>query len=267
MMDERERAPDEPPTPAPPVVSLPLRGSVGSGGANRPDDVRLVKRRLIALGFTWLSDDASINAATISAIRLFQAIKAGFQRIGGTGVDGLIDVGGNTHRWLEASNAPRWRLMLAGGSPDDGFRNTEVLDQTGDDHDWGTDWLADTTAWAGGTYRRDHLSAHPEAALITINDASKPRGGLTPDHRGHQTGMCCDLRLPRTDGTAPGNTTFRNQRYDGAAMGAMLRAFRTQPLLSRIFFNDPRLIAEGLCTARAGHDDHAHVEITAPGRT
>jgi hypothetical protein len=26
------------------------------------------------------------------------------------------------------------------------------------------------------------------------------------------------------------------------------------------------LIAEGLCTAVAGHDDHAHVEITPPAR-
>jgi hypothetical protein len=49
-------------------------------------------------------------------------------------------------------------------------------------------------------------------------------------------------------------------------MRAMLEAFRAQPLVARIVFNDPALIAEGLCSALAGHDDHAHVEITAPAR-
>src|SRR5216117_489527 len=154
QVEKKPRSPSGPPrtqtvtapSTAPQGVSLRLRGSVGSGGRNAPDDVRLVKRRLIALG-------------------------------------------ADTHRWLEASNAPRWRLMPAGG-PGDGFRNTEVLDQTGDDHDWGTDWLADMTSGAGATYLTRYLSANPAAAPITINDASKPRGGPTPDHQTHQTGMC-----------------------------------------------------------------------------
>ena len=200
------------PTTTSPALSLPLQGSVGSGGGNEPDDVRLVKRRLIALGFSWLSEDTSINQATIRAIRLFQAIMQGLQRVEGAGVDGLVEAGGNTHRWLEASNAPRWRLMPAGGTLEDGFRNIEVLDQTGDDHDWGTEWLAHTITAAGTTYRTGYLSAHPSAAPITVNDASKPRGGPTPDHQTHQTGMCCDLRVPRTDGTAPGNTTLHDPR-------------------------------------------------------
>ena len=254
------------PTTTSPALSLPLQGSVGSGGGNAPDDVRLVKRRLIALGFSWLSEDTSINQATIRAIRLFQAITQGFQRVEGAGVDGLVEAGGNTHRWLEASNAPRWRLMPAGGAPEDGFRNTEVLDQTGDDHDWGTEWLAHTITAAGTTYRTGYLSAHPSAAPITVNDASKPRGGPTPDHQTHQTGMCCDLRVPRTDGTAPGNTTLHDPTYDRDVMRAMLSAFRAEPLVRRILFNDPVLVREGFCTALAGHDDHAHAEITAPAR-
>ena len=273
QVEKKPRSPSGPPrtqtvtspSTAPQGVSLRLRGSVGSGGRNAPDDVRLVKRRLIALGFNWLSDDTSINQATTNAIRLFQAIKQGSQRMEGAAVDGVIEVGADTHRWLEASNAPRWRLMPAGG-PGDGFRNTEVLDQTGDDHDWGTDWLADMTSGAGATYLTRYLSANPAAAPITINDASKPRGGPTPDHQTHQTGMCCDVRLPRRDGTAPGNTTVHDGRYDRGAMRAMLSAFRAHPLVRRIVFNDPVLIAEGLCTAVAGHDDHAHVEITPPPR-
>src|SRR2546429_2358916 len=114
------------PTRTSPALSLPLQGSVGSGGGNAADDVRLVKRRLIALGFSWLSEDTSINQATIRAIRLFQAITQGFQLVEGAGVDGLVEVGGNTHRWLEASNAPRWRLMPARGTLEDGFPDIEV---------------------------------------------------------------------------------------------------------------------------------------------
>jgi hypothetical protein len=49
-------------------------------------------------------------------------------------------------------------------------------------------------------------------------------------------------------------------------MRALLSAFRAQPLVRRVVFNDPVLIAEGLCTAVAGHEDHAHVEITSPAR-
>src|SRR2546430_10231748 len=82
----------------------------------------------------------------------------------------------------------------------------------------------------------------------------------------HQTGMCCDLRVPRTDGTAPGNTTLHDPTYARDAMRAMLGAFRAEPLVRRILFNDPVLVREGFCTALAGHDDHAHAEITARAR-
>src|SRR2546430_17254469 len=71
------------PTTTSPALSLPLQGSVGSGGGNVLDDVRLGKRRLIALGFSWLSEDASINQATIRAIRLFPALPQSFPPGGG----------------------------------------------------------------------------------------------------------------------------------------------------------------------------------------
>lgn len=49
-------------------------------------------------------------------------------------------------------------------------------------------------------------------------------------------------------------------------MRAMLEALAAEPLFERTFFNDPALIAEGLCTRLSGHDDHAHVEIHPPVR-
>ena len=96
--------------PAPPVVAigkLPLKSSVGQGGVNDPMDVGLLKRRLIALGFEWLTPNQVLDPDTVGAISLIQAIVRGRQSIPGPGVDGRMDVGGETHRWLEAVNAPR----------------------------------------------------------------------------------------------------------------------------------------------------------------
>jgi hypothetical protein len=147
-----------------------------------------------------------------------------------------------------------------------GFYNVEVAQQHDDSHDFGTNWLAETIRDAGRRYYDQYLVTSSDSAPITVNDASGTRGGDTPDHQGHETGLSCDLRLPRTDGSAPGNTTFESDEYDRDAMRAMLSAFRSQSLVSRILFNDPELAAEGLCRWASGHDDHAHVDINPPMR-
>jgi len=242
-----------------------LRSSVGLGAVNDPADVLATKQRLVELGFEWLVVDSTTHDETIRAIRLFQAIKSGHQRVAHPANDGRIDPGGDTYLWLQAANAPRWMPMPA-GSALAGFRNVERSD-TYDQHDWGTDWLAATVTAAGAAYRDAYLTRRPGAALLTINDASLPRGGETPDHAGHQTGLACDCRLPRTDGTAPGGTTFRHALFDREATRAMLQALRAQKLVARVFFNDPELIREGLCMPVSGHDDHIHFEIRPPARS
>lgn len=238
-------------------MSLELLASVGRGGENRPLDVGSLKSRLIALGFTWLTEDSSVNEPLINVINLLQSIKAGRDVIRG---DGRVDVPGSTFEWLRAANAPRWQLMPA-GSTAEGFVNIERADET-DQHDFGTGWMADTIQAAGAYYRDQYLSNHPNAALLTVNDVSLPQGGDTPDHGGHETGLTCDLRLPRKDGTAPGNTKHTDiEIYDQDAMRAMLSAVRAQPLTETILFNDPDLVSAGLCQRAAGHDDHVHFEL------
>jgi hypothetical protein len=143
--------------------------------------------------------------------------------------------------------------------------NVEVAD-VGDQHDFGTDWLAEFIRGAGSHYRDNYLATHPGASVIAVNDASLPQGGDTPDHSGHETGLSCDLRLPRTDGTTDGGLDIGSPLYDKDAARAILQAFRTQVLFSRAFFNDSTLIEEGLCVAATGHDNHIHVEIRAPER-
>src|SRR5262245_56642431 len=244
-------------------VIAKLQSVVGLGAANKPEDVVAVKRRLIELGFDWLAPDEAAGPETVKTIMLFQAIKNGFNRVNDTRNDWRVDPDGETLKWLNAANAPRWQLLPA-GKRSEGFINFE-LTQISDNHDFGTRWLAETIIGAGAAYRDDFLAERPNAALIAVNDISLPRGGPTPMHETHQSGMCCDLRLPRKDGQS-GGITVTDQAYDRAAMRAMLRALKKQKLASRILLNDQALVSQGLCVAASGHHNHAHFEIKPPAR-
>lgn len=239
-------------------VSLNLNGSVGQDGKNQPHDVLAIKNRLADLGFP-VTRDSIVNSETIDLIKLFQSIIKGETTIVG---DGRIDLNGPTLKFLQAANAPQW-LEMPKGSASEGFINHD--ERQGDNHDFGTNWMVSTIQAAAQIYLTAYLSSHPTAALIQTNDLSKPKGGVTPVHATHQTGLSCDLRLPRKDGQA-GGITFRDAQFDRDAMRAMLKAIHDQDKykIRRIFFNDPSLIAEGLCKYAPGHDNHVHIDIISP---
>jgi hypothetical protein len=240
-------------------MALDLTGSVGKGGQNASRDVRAVKERLGELGFQFFRINSVSDQGLVLSIRLFQSIIAGRSTLGG---DGRIDVGYTTNRYLDAVNAPRWTTMPFDGP---GFTNFEANDPN-DQHDFGTDWLGDTIRDLGASYRTAYLLANPDAALLTVNDVSLPEGGDTPDHAGHETGLSCDLRLPRKDGGSGGiSNPNTNGAYDRDAMRAQLVALKDHDLVTKVFFNDRILIGEGLCKPLAGHNNHVHFEIGAPG--
>jgi hypothetical protein len=243
----------------PPIT---IKKSVGLGGANNSADVKAVKSRLIELGFNWLTDDDVMGPTTIKTIKLFQAIKNGRNQVNIQGNDGKVDPGGDTLKWLNAVNAPRW-MQMPPGSPAEGFHNHE-LTQTNDAHDFGANWLADTVKATGAAYKADYLSANPTAAIFTINDASLPQGGDTPMHATHESGLSIDIRLPRKDGQTGAEVT--QKVYDRKAMRAIIIAFRQQTQASRVLLSDQVLVAEGLCMAAAGHHNHAHFEVKPPAR-
>lgn len=246
------------------MPTITLSASVGRNGVNRRADVVKVKTRLIELGFDWLTPDESTGPLTIFTIRLFQGIKNGLQTVDLPQNDGRVDPGGTTLGWMNAENAPRWIRMPA-GSAAEGYRNAEIADPN-DNHDFGVNWLAGTIAAAGAMYKATHLTANPSAALLTVNDASVPRGGPTPDHATHQTGLCCDLLLPKRNGAA-GGIRFTAAQYDREAARQQILALRAQPLTQRVLFNDPVLITERLCIEVSGHDDHIHVDVQPPARS
>lgn len=245
------------------MPTIPLKASVGLNAANQPNDVRAVKQRLVQLGFNWLQADSIIGPETIRTIQLFQGIKNGLNVVSDPRNDGVIAANGDTHQWLQAANAPKWITMPA-GSKADGFINDELAD-TSDNHDFGASWLADVLKACAAKYKNDFLKTHPTAAVLRINDISMPRGGQTPSHATHQTGMCCDLKLPKLNGQA-GGITYKDVQYDQVTARAMLEALRQHPQTTRIFFNDPVLVAENLCQPLSGHDNHIHYEIKPPVR-
>ena len=245
-------------------MSINIEKSVGLGGTNQRDDVIAVKNRLIELGFNWLIPDAVMGPVTIKAIQLFQAMKNGLNRVGDPRNDGRVDVGGDTLKWLQAANAPRWQRM-PGGSRAEGFVNHNIADIS-DTHDFGASWLAETVRAAGALYRDEFMDGHPHAALLTVNDTSLPRGGDTPIHATHESGLACDIRLPRKNGGV-GGITVASADYDRAAMRAILKAFRSQPMASRVLLSDQVLVGEGLCRAAQGHLNHAHFEVGPPPRS
>jgi hypothetical protein len=241
---------------------IKLTGSVGVGGVNKADDVKVVKARLYELGYTWVGDPntALRDRGLDDAIRLFQSIIAGRSTIKG---DGRVDVNGITHQWLQAANAPKW-VMMPNSEPQNGFINAELA-QIEDEHDFGTHWLADVIKDVAQDYQNTYRRTRPNAAPFAINDVSLPHGGDTPDHQGHETGMMCDVFLPKKDGSF-GGIFWTSPQYDQEAARAILQSIRKQKLVRTVFFNDQQLIKEGLCQPASGHDHHIHFEINPPFR-
>lgn len=243
------------------MPTLNLKNSVGIGGTNDPSDVAIVSGRLRELGFHWADLDTTPNGELIWALRLFQAIKNGSAVVDKPQNDGRVDNGGETHKWLEARNAPRWQNIEPTRSKLGWVKHVD-----GDEQDYGTGWLQDCLAISATIYRLGHLAANPNAAPITVNDCSLPAGGPVDGHEGHETGLMCDLRLPKLDGSV-GGITWKDPAYDRAATRAMLQSMQTSGSIKKVFFNDTTLIGENLCVALPGHDNHVHIEVAVPNRT
>ena len=97
---------------------------------------------------------------------------------------------------------------------------------------------------------------------VGVGDLGFEHGGDIPGHMSHEQGLDIDLRpMRRDEAQCAWGTTWRLGSYDRAATRALVQAIRaTAPgHVQLIYFNDPELIADGLTTWYAGHDDHLHV--------
>jgi hypothetical protein len=76
-------------------------------------------------------------------------------------------------------------------------------------------------------------------------------------HRSHHEGTCVDIRpLRKDDEYDP--TQIRSSNYDRQKTAAFIRMAKDYGATKR-FFNDSKLIKQGLTERQAGHDDHIHI--------
>lgn len=242
-----------------------IANTVGPGGHNDPVDVRAVQRKLQGLGFYQGAVDGACGPQLQRAIQSFDATVRGLAQHDRPGAEAtearLLRPGEEAERWLRAPNAPSWQRIPRSGT---GFRNVD-----NERHDYAASWLVATLTDAARSYERDYRSGHPRALPIQPNDASLRRGGDTPDHDTHESGLDLDLRL----GARPG-ITFRSRDYDREAVWAQMTAFLDSPDVESVIFNDPELVRRADADPRyAGrvltdpngiHDNHVHVDVRPP---
>jgi peptidoglycan hydrolase-like protein with peptidoglycan-binding domain len=107
---------------------------------------------------------------------------------------------------------------------------------------------------------------------VAIGDISVQHGGDIAGHVYHEEGLDADVRPMRDANNqcssgvtwyrwSGGNKVCCNPAYDRTATRVLIRALQAASPghLHYIWFNDPKLIAEGLTRYHSGHDDHLHV--------
>lgn len=202
-----------------------------------------------------LSQDGVNGPATRRALQIFQAL---VQHAGNDGVlDGLSD-----------RVTPALLDVLRQ------FENTVLWSRIDQDRIAVIDWPAP----GGDVY--DGFGSQGWASVLrafaadfggplAVNDVSLPSGGpfVTCSgqklHDTHQTGVDIDFPLPSVDGSLR-RLTWQDPDYDRPKMRRFLQIVDRSMIASRVWFNDPELIAEGLCTKLEYHEDHVHVRLKEP---
>lgn len=254
------------------MATLILTSSVGSGKSqkgiphNKPEDVIKIRNRLVELGYVWISGiTLGTEAEFIRVIRLFQSIIKGSGKLDKG--DGRIDLGGETHRWLAAKNAPGWVKLF--GQTGYGWRST--ADFKVDNGGYTTTWMEERIRWAGFEYMtKAFLGGISDAPPLWIRECSPAKGGDASGHKSHETGLDVDIRLPllppkTNDWDMLGPSTYTDWFHFDAAV-AQLKAVKWCMAPKYVFFNDPRCISQKLCTSEPNHGNHYHIRIAPPVR-
>jgi hypothetical protein len=239
-----------------------IQGTVGVNGRNNLDDVRAVQQRLKDLGFDCKMD-GHFGRDDQTALRVFDSMIHGHEAV--TSAEDVVRPGSALHRALMSPNAPRWERMPASGP---GFTN---IDRDG--FNYGSHRIADVIRDAGQRYQDAYGATHSAAATIGINDVSTRQGGANNDHDSHQAGLDLDVSLPNTAGEHGSKVGWRN--YDRDAAYQMVKAFASDPRVTRVIFTDPRLLqwaaqnhepwASKLQTGGALHNNHMHIDVSPTG--
>lgn len=93
---------------------------------------------------------------------------------------------------------------------------------------------------------------------ISIGQLSHKGGGPFPPHHQHQLGVEADMRLLSKNGEDL-MLNFESPQYSRDLTRKFVTLLRANANMHRVFFNDPKLMAEGLTSQAAGHNDHLHL--------
>jgi peptidoglycan hydrolase-like protein with peptidoglycan-binding domain len=107
----------------------------------------------------------------------------------------------------------------------------------------------------GEAWNKDHKNVP-----FAVGDISRRGGGPFPPHASHTDGKNVDLR-PLTNNGINEPTNINAANYSHALTRELVVFIRKEFPNITIFFNDPRLLREGLTKRAAGHDNHLHLRF------
>jgi peptidoglycan hydrolase-like protein with peptidoglycan-binding domain len=244
------------------VSEARILGSVGSGGDNRPDDVRVVQDLLNRAAGAGLDVDGDCGPKTVGAITEYQK---GFTRR----PDGRVDPEGLTLRKLRAGVAdgrtptgqpersPAQGAPAApAGGPSTGTRLQPLGTGKGfysyskPDRQFGSDPLLAALRAVGTALAKAGLE-------YGVGDLSFEQGGAMSPHKTHTSGHHADLRPIRNDG-AHAPTSIGDPSYSRDSTRALVEALQSQPSVKQILFNDSDIPGVKHWPA---HDNHLHIQV------
>ncbi|HUP79196.1 MAG TPA: peptidoglycan-binding domain-containing protein [Pirellula sp.] len=221
-----------------------LNGSVGQGGKNNPEDVKIVQNLLNERIKAALPVNGTCDSATIAAIRKFQA---GFM----LAPDGKVDPGGTSQAQLEGSGLVE---MPANGGNGWYRYDTGDMSKSKIMH-FGTSASVKTICDVAAS-----VAMNMPGYAMGVGDISTASGANLGRHQTHKDGKNVDLRPFRMDkGKQP--VSYQDTQYSRENTELMIAALLAHSNVSKVLFNDPQIINKykPRVAASPGHDNHLHV--------
>ncbi len=247
------------PVPTPSGTTKTLRS-----GDEGPE-VRELQQLLISKGFLSGSADGKFGNGTREAV-------ANFQERNNLRSDG--SVGPQTWAALRSGSSvgPGPQPVIS-TTPLSSFNHSRVDTQMPSSGPHHMGYYADSKRW--GTAKTVELLKRVAASFhaktgkkLEIGDISLRGGGDIDGHKSHERGTNVDINIVFNDGRGPKThdregprATFRDRAYDRSATRTILKELRRLNPSMDILFNDPVLIAEGLCRKFPNHDNHIHITV------
>jgi peptidoglycan hydrolase-like protein with peptidoglycan-binding domain len=214
---------------------------VGPGSSREP--VLTLQRQLNEKRAAGLTLSGTWDAATETAVRAFE-------RHVGLTVDGRAD-------------ATFWRYLVAHFDLPR-FSTAGLCDYTPSvaNANWGTGAaIGQVEAAAASMVAKGY-------GRVALGNVGLEHGGDIAGHQTHEVGLDVDVRPVRDNrDQCRYGTNISVASYDRTATRVLIRAIRAAAPghVKLIYFNDPKLISEGLVTRFAGHDDHLHIRYCEVG--